>query len=205
MTCSMCTGGGIVFRGLSRRRIDHLHDGFIGEPEPSVGRARDARVKRERRPDTVQGVEHVHLDDRVRITLFPTPNSPSAVDNMRVSFTAQTVVLAAVPTCALPRAGGDTKGRASDIAIDVAGGVDRPNKRALPPPRLARGTHRHRVLGTSTRLTVRKARSSCQILLAFNGLPPGPWRKLWTTNPLERVNGEIKRRTNVVGIFPNDA
>jgi putative transposase len=42
-------------------------------------------------------------------------------------------------------------------------------------------------------------------LLAFSAFPPTHWRKLWSTNPLERVNGEIKRRSNVVGIFPNDA
>jgi putative transposase len=42
-------------------------------------------------------------------------------------------------------------------------------------------------------------------LLAFSAFPLAHWRKIWPTNPLERVNGEIKRRTNVVGIFPNDA
>jgi transposase-like protein len=42
-------------------------------------------------------------------------------------------------------------------------------------------------------------------LLAFSAFPVAHWRKIWSTNPLERLHKEIKRRTNVVGIFPNDA
>ncbi|HLM38854.1 MAG TPA: IS256 family transposase [Microvirga sp.] len=42
-------------------------------------------------------------------------------------------------------------------------------------------------------------------VLAFSGFPRTHWSKIWSTNPLERVNKEIKRRARVVGIFPNDA
>jgi putative transposase len=40
---------------------------------------------------------------------------------------------------------------------------------------------------------------------AFRTFPTSHWRQIWSTNPLERVNKEIKRRTDVVGVFPNPA
>jgi len=42
-------------------------------------------------------------------------------------------------------------------------------------------------------------------LLAFYRFPQPHWPKLRSTNPLERVNREVGRRSDVVGIFPNDA
>ena len=42
-------------------------------------------------------------------------------------------------------------------------------------------------------------------VLAYLAFPPEHWRQIWSTNPLERLNKEVKRRSDVVGIFPNDA
>jgi len=42
-------------------------------------------------------------------------------------------------------------------------------------------------------------------VLAYLAFPREHWRQIWSNNPIERVNKEIKRRSNVVGIFPNQA
>ena len=42
-------------------------------------------------------------------------------------------------------------------------------------------------------------------MLAYLAFPAGHWRQIWSNNPLERLNKEVKRRTDVLGIFPTTA
>jgi putative transposase len=61
------------------------------------------------------------------------------------------------------------------------------------------------MLGRQFPIVEQMLRDAKEDLTAFAEFPRAHWAKIWSTNPIERLHKEVKRRTNVVGIFPNDA
>lgn len=59
-----------------------------------------------------------------------------------------------------------------------------------------------RMLGKSHPKVAAMLEDAREDVLAFAGFPAKHWRQVWSTNPMERVNKEIKRRTDVVGGSP---
>ena len=83
------------------------------------------------------------------------------------------------------------------------------SERSSTPTATTRPRSASRTYSSDSRRSRRRCASCSKTaeedLIAFYRLPREHWTKLRSTNPLERVNKEIGRRTDVVGIFPNDA
>jgi transposase-like protein len=78
---------------------------------------------------------------------------------------------------------------------------------ALPDPATAASTWdevRDQLAGRFPKIGPLMDQAKAEVL-AFSIFPRALWSRIWSTNPLERINKEIKRRARVVGIFPNEA